>query len=122
MSISKIDLEKLNKPYRFHIVHYENETYRTLGLEPLYLTSYPQYINLRWNVFYGGLTHYECNLVHDVIKMLEIMNSNVYDRFGPVCVFLNDDYPIHFCIYNNQIFLNDEMSLSVYKNNLNIRN
>lgn len=51
MSISKINLDSLNKPYRFNMVNHNNEKFKELGLKPLYLTSYPDYINLRGNIF-----------------------------------------------------------------------
>lgn len=124
MTISSSNLNKLNGPYEFNMVNYNNEKFKKLGLEPLYLTVYPRYINLEGNIFYiyNGLTHYECNLANDIEKILKVMNSNLYDRFEHVYGFLNDDYPIRFSIYNNQIFFANLMTLSVYKNNLNIRN
>lgn len=122
MTIPSSILEKLNGSYEFNMTNYNNEKFKKLGLEPLYLTAYPRYINLEGNIFYNGLTHYECNLANDVEKILKVMNSNLYDRFQHVYGFLNDDYPIRFAIYNNQIFFSNSMSLSVYKNDLNIRN
>lgn len=122
MTIPSSILEKLNGSYEFNMTNYNNEKFKKLGLEPLYLTAYPRYINLEGNVFYNGLTHYECNLANDIEKILKVMNSNLYDRFQHVYGFLNDDYPIRFSIYNNQIFFSNSMALSVYKNNLNIRN
>lgn len=122
MTISKTNLERLNKPYRFNMVNYKDEEFIEMGLKPLYLTTYPKYINLNGNIFYGGISHYECNLVNDIEQILKVINSNVYDRSEHVYGFLNDDYPIRFSIYNNQIFFSDSWSLSVYKNNLNIRN
>ena len=120
MPISKNDLNKFNNKYRFNMVNINNEKFNKLGLEPLYLTSYPNYINLSGNIFYSGPTHYECNLINDVTLILKIMNSNKYDRFKHV--HLNNNYSIYFSTYNNQIFFNDIMSLNVYKNNSNIRN
>ena len=49
-----------------------------LNCKPLYLTVYPKYINLQGNIFYGGLTHYECNLHHDIEKILGVMDSKLY--------------------------------------------
>lgn len=121
--MKKETFEALKKPYRFNMVNSNDEELVKLGLEPLYLTTYPRYINQNGNIFYiDKKTHYECNLVNDIKKILTVMNSNLYDRFEHVYNFLNDDHPIRFSIYNNQIFFSDEMSLSVYKNNLNIRN
>lgn len=123
MPITQAVLDKINKPYRFNMVNLNNEEFIKLGLEPLYLTVHPQYINLENNIFYNnGIAHYECQLSNDIERILRIMNSNLYDRFEDVIGFLNDDYPIRFQIYNKQIFFNDQMALSVYKNHLNIRN
>ena len=122
MTISSSNLNKLNGSYEFNMVNYNDEKFKKLGLEPLYLKVYPRYIDLEGNIFYSNLGHYECNLSNDIIKILKVMNSNLYDRFEHVYGFLNDDYPVRFSIYNNQIFFSDPMSLSVYKNNLNIRN
>lgn len=122
MTISSSNLEKLNSPYEFNMVNYNDEKFKKLGLKPLYLKAYPRYINLEGNIFYSSLNHYECNLINDITKILSVMNSNLYERFKHVYGYLNDDYPINFSIYNNQIFFSDTMSLSVYKNNLNIRN
>lgn len=120
MPISKNNLNKLNKQYRFNMVNFDNKKINKLGLEPLYLTSHPKYINLNGNIFYSGSTHYECNLTNDITQILKIMNSNKYDRFENV--YGNDNYPINFSIYNDQIFFSDIMSLNVYKNNSNVRN
>lgn len=121
MPITKEVLNKINKPRRFNMVN--NEEFLKLGLEPLYLTIHPQFINLENNIFYNTSTkHYECNLSNDIERILKIMNSNIYDRFENVCNFLNDNYPIRFQIYNKQIFFEHEMALSIYKNNLHIRN
>ena len=107
MSITQAVLDKINKPYRFNMVNLNNEKFIKLGLEPLYLTIYPQYINLENNIFYNnGIAHYECKLSNDIERILKIMNSNVYGRYEDVFGYLNDDYPIHFQIYNKQIFLN----------------
>lgn len=112
----------INRPISFNIVNLNNESLIKLGLKPLYLKAYPRYINLSGNIFYNDPSHYECNLKNDISKILQIMNSNTYDRFEFVRNFLNDDHPIHFNIYNNQIFFGDLWSLSIYKNNLAIRN
>lgn len=122
MSISRLNLERMDKPYRFNMVNSHDGCLTKLGLKPLYLTTYPRYINLKGNIFYDGLSHYECKLSHDIEEILKIMNSHVYDRFEQVYGFLNDDYPIRFSIYNNQIFFSNLQSLSVYKNNPHIRN
>lgn len=123
MPITQAVLNKINKPYRFNMVNLNSEKFTKLGLKPLYLTVYPQYINLENNIFYNnGLAHAECKLSNDIERILKIMNSNVYGRFEDVFEFLNDDYPIRFQIYNKQIFFNNSMALSCYKNNLNIRN
>lgn len=123
MPITKAVLDKINKPYRFNMVNLNNEKFTKLGLEPLYLVVYPQYINLENNIFYNnGIAHYECKLSNDIERILKIMNSNVYGRYEDVFGFLNDDYPIRFQIYNKQIVFSNSMALSVYKNNLNIRN
>ncbi len=123
MPITQADLDKINKPYRFNMVDLNNEKFTKLGLEPLYLTIRPQYINLENNIFYNnGIAHYECNLSNDIKRILRIINSNIYGRFEDVFGFLNDDYPVRFQIYNKQIFFSDSMALSVYKNYSNIRN
>lgn len=122
MVISSDNLNKLNGSYEFNMVNYNNEKSKNLGLKPLYLTVYPKYINLEGNIFSSNLTHYECQLDNDIVNILKVMNSNIYGRYEHVFGFLNDNYSINFSIYNNQIFFNDQMSLSVYKNNLDIRN
>lgn len=122
MPMSKNNLDKLNKPYQFNMVNNNNKKFKELGLEPLYLTLDPKFIDLSGNIFYSSLDHYECKLVNDIKQILKVMNSNTYERFKDVCGFLNDDYPLRFSIYNNQIFFGDMMTLNVYKNNLNIRN
>ena len=123
MPITKAVLDKINRPYRFNMVNLNNEKFTKFGLEPLYLVVHPQYINLENNIFYNnGIAHYECILSNDIERILKIMNSNIYGRFENVFGFLNDDYPIRFQIYNKQIFFSNSMALSVYKNNLNIRN
>lgn len=122
MAITQSSLNKM-RPYRFNMVNLDNEEFTKLGLEPLYLTIHPQYINLENNIFYNtSIAHYECQLSNDIERILRIMNSNVYDRFENVFGFLNDDYPVHFQTYNGQIFFSDSMALNVYKNYLNIRN
>ncbi len=120
----KTNLDILEKPYRFNMVNSNDNNLKKLGLVPLYYTVYPRYINLEDQIFYleKGLLHYECNLSNDIERILRIMNSNTYERFKPVFGFLNDDYQIHFSICNNQIFFDDEWSLSIYKHNLTIRN
>lgn len=123
MPITQAVLDKINKPYRFNMVNLNNEKFTKLGLEPLYLVVHPKYINLENNIFYNtGMAHYDCDLSNDIERILKIMNSNTYGRFEDVFSPLNDDYPICFQIYNKQIFFSDSMALSVYKNNLNIRN
>lgn len=122
MNIKNINIEKFNEPYRFNIVNMNNEELVKLGLEPLYLIAYPQYINLEGNIFYGGNLHYECDLSNDIESILHVMNSNVYDREKNIYGFLSDNYRICFQIYNHQIFFSDSMSLSVYKNNSIIKN
>lgn len=121
MPVSKDNVHKLDKTYTFNMVNSDNEYLKKLGLEPLYLTSIPAYINLNGNIFYSGSCHYECNLANDIVNILKIMNSNKYDRFEHIFGFLNDNYSINFSIYNNQIFFDDMTSLSVYKNNKGIR-
>ncbi len=120
MPISKDNTDKLDKLYRFNMVNDENEEFKRLGLKELYFTAYPSYINLKGNVFYtgplnSGPIHYQCILSKDIEKILRVLNSNIYERFEHVYGFLNDDYPIRFSIYNNQIFFSDTMTLSVYK-------
>ncbi len=122
MPILPKNISKLNEPYCFNLVNSNDANLQQAGLEPLYITVYPQYINLEGHILYGGINHYECNLANDIARILRIMNSNTYGRFDDVCGFLNDDYPIRFKIYNHQIFFDDLASLSVYKNCSDIRN
>lgn len=122
MPITQAKLDKINKLHCFNMINLNSEEFIRLG-KPLYLTVSPQYINLENNIFYNNdVGHYECKLANDIKEILKIMNSNVYSRFENVLGFLNDDYQISFQIYNKQIFFNDPMALSVYKNHLNIRN
>ena len=111
-----ISISYLNRSYCFHLVNSGNPKLQEMGLSPLFLNTYPLYINLTGNIFFGGNNHYECRLSHDVAKILKVMNSNTYDRFETVYGFLKDNYTLHFSIYNHQIFFSDFMSLSIYKN------
>lgn len=123
MTISKSVIDKLNRTYRFNMVNLENEKFKNLGLKPLYLTVQPQYINLQNNIFYNTeIAHYECLLCNDVATVLHVMNSNLYDRYEDIYNCLNDNFTIHFQIYNNQIFFNEERALNIYKNYPEIRN
>lgn len=111
------------KPLYFNMVNLDNERLIKLGLKPLYLKAYPRFINKSGNIFYNDPSHYNCNLKFDIKEILNIMNSNTYDRFNELVYYsLNDNYSIHFNIYNSQIFFSDLFSLNVYKTNQKIRN
>lgn len=124
MVILGSNLNKLNGLYRFNMTNYNNEKFKALGLEPSYLILYPRYINLEGNIFGTTSTlHKEFNLTNDIKNILTVMNSNIYGRYDkPANSFLRDNHSFSFSICNHQIFFDDLMSLSIYKNNLNIRN
>lgn len=67
-----------NDSKTINLVNSADENLKKLGLKPLYATIYPRYINQHGNIFYGGFTHYQCNLSYDVERMLSIMYFNNY--------------------------------------------
>jgi len=88
---------------------------KELGLEPLYFTMQPLYINLHGDLSYAVSNHNESNLRNDVINMLSIMNSNNYERFEEVPYNKHDAYTLHFVVYRHQIYFLSSMSLRAWK-------
>lgn len=122
MSIAKERLIEFDQPHQFNMVNLDDERFMKLGLQPLYLTVSPKYINLHDHIFFSaGISHYECNLANDIECILKILNSNQYGRFEDVYGYLNDDYPVRYKIFNRKIFFDDLDSLNVYKSNPEIR-
>lgn len=97
MSIAKERLIEFDQPHQFNMVNLDDERFMKLGLQPLYLTVSPKYINLHDHIFFSaGISHYECNLANDIECILKILNSNQYGRFEDVYGYLNDDYPVRY--------------------------
>ena len=99
----------------------DNPEMLKLGLEPLYEKVWPKYINLSGNCFLYGTDHYECQLPHDVVRMIELMTSNEYERISRDFIFKNDVYTIQPIIYKNQIYFDSPKDLEAYKKFSNIR-
>jgi len=115
--------EEIDKKYKkINLVNQDDIDLRNMGLKPVDIRLYPQYINLNGNIYYGGNNHYNCRLSDDIKSLLGIMNSNNYDRFTQVNNFLNDNYEVVYYIYNNEIFFPSTMSLFIYEKLPSIRN
>ena len=68
----------INNSKTINLVNCDAENLKQLGLKPLYATIYPRYINQHSNIFWGGFTHYQCNLSYDVERILSIMYFNSF--------------------------------------------
>lgn len=118
MLTNYIDISNNSKT--INLVNYDDENLKCLGLKPLYATLYPRYINSHRNIYYGGFTHYECDLTNDVVNALNILNSDNCGHFRNIYP-LNSNGIVEFYIYQNQIYFPNIESLEAYKKYGHIR-
>ncbi len=113
--------KNVDRGYRsFDMVNSNDEKLLKLGLEPLYNIYYPRYINLRGNTFYGGSDHYECDLMRDIVNMLNLMVEPECDRFTRDSIFQNI-MALPFKVYKGKLFFNEWHSVEAYERFPHIR-